>query len=242
MISSFSLTPYVSSRNCTAPRSGSSASTVSIASRTLARIGAMCVGAALPRPAWARDPARRREQRVERDAFERIGRERPERLLGPGGARRPMRLALCSRSCSTLRRVLERLALEQPREQQVALLEAHQLLVEIDVVAAGQQPARLQLDERRRDQQELGGDVEVDALHALDLGAERVDDARERDLPEVDLLLQDQVQEEVERAFEDRGRDLVRHGCQITRAESQACGTASVTSGNARWRRSRPVT
>ena len=42
----------------------------------------------------------------------------------------------------------------------------------------GQQAPGLQLDERRRDEQELGRDVEVDALHALDLGAERVDDAR----------------------------------------------------------------
>ena len=112
------------------------------------------------------------------------------------------------------------------REQQIALLEAHQLLVELDVVAAGQQAPRLQLDERRRDEQELGRDVEVDALHALDLGAEHVDDARERDLPEVDLFFQDEVQQEVERAFENRRRDLVRHGSQGTRAESQACGTA----------------
>ena len=60
--------------------------------------------------------------------------------------------------------------------------------------------------------------LEIDALHVLDLGAERVDDARERDLPEVDLFLEDQVQQEVERAFEDRRRDLVRHAVQVTRA------------------------
>ena len=58
----------------------------------------------------------------------------------------------------------------------------------------------------------------------LDLGAERVDDAREGDLPEVDLFLEDQVQQEVERALEDRRRDLVRHGEQATRRESQGCG------------------
>ena len=75
----------------------------------------------------------------------------------------------------------------------------------------GQQPPGLELDQRRRDEQELGGAVEVDALHLLDLGAEHVDDARERDLPEVDLFLEDEVEEEVERAFEDRRRDLVRH-------------------------------
>ena len=48
----------------------------------------------------------------------------------------------------------------------------------------------------------------------LDLGAERVDDARERDLPEIDLFLEDQVQQEVERALEHRRRDLVGHGRQ----------------------------
>ena len=45
-----------------------------------------------------------------------------------------------------------------------------------------------------------------------------VDDARERDLPEVDLFFQDEVQEEVERALENRRRDLVRHAAQGTRA------------------------
>ena len=109
------------------------------------------------------------------------------------------------------RRVLERLALEQPGEEQVALLEAQQLLVELEVLAAGQQAAGLELDERRGDEQELGGDVEIERVHALDLGEVRVDDLGERDLPEVDLLLEDEVQEEVERALEDRGADLVRH-------------------------------
>ena len=59
-------------------------------------------------------------------------------------------------------RVLERLALEQPGEQQVALLEAQQLLVELDIVGAGQQAAGLELDERRGDEQELGRDLEVE--------------------------------------------------------------------------------
>ena len=40
----------------------------------------------------------------------------------------------------------------------------------------------------------------------------------ERDLPEVDLFLEDEVQQEVERPLEDRRRDLVRHASQSTRA------------------------
>ena len=170
------------------------------------------------------------------DALERIGRERPERLLGPGGPRRR-----CGRlgdpRVEHLGRVLERLALEQPREQEVALLEAQQLLVDVDVVAAREQPPRLELDERRRDEQELGGAVEVDPLHLLDLGAEDVDDPGERDLPEIDLFLEDQVQEEVERAFEDRRRDLVRHAGQSTRRESQVVVRRGIHQAKRRPRR-----
>ena len=58
--------------------------------------------------------------------------------------------------------VLERLALQQPGQQQVALLPQGQLVVEIDVVATRQQPAGLELDQGGGDQQELGGDVEVE--------------------------------------------------------------------------------
>src|SRR4029079_14943420 len=110
-----------------------------------------------------------------------------------------------------LRRVLEGLAVEQPTEQQIAFLEAAQLLVELDVVAPREQAPGLQLHQRRRDQQELGCRLEIDSLHALDLGAERVDDAFERDLAEVGFFLQDEMQEQVERTCEDRRRYLVRH-------------------------------
>src|SRR5438552_1657815 len=82
------------------------------------------------------------------------------------------------------------------REEEVALLEPGELLVEVDVVASGQEPPGLELHERRGDEQELGRGLEVESLHPLDLGAERVDDAHERDLPEIDLLLEDQVQQE----------------------------------------------
>ena len=58
--------------------------------------------------------------------------------------------------------VLERLALEQAGQEQVALLPEGELLVEVDVVAAGQQAAGLQLDQGGGDEQELGGDVEVE--------------------------------------------------------------------------------
>ena len=107
--------------------------------------------------------------------------------------------------------VLERLALEQAGEQQVALLPQGQLVVEVDVGRPGQQAAGLELDERGGDQQELGGDVEIERLHPLDLGEVGVDDARQADLVEVHLLGQDELQEQVERTFVDGGLDTSRH-------------------------------
>ena len=73
-------------------------------------------------------------------------------------------------------RVLERLALDQAGEQQVALGPQRQLVVEVEVVVAGQQPPGLQLDQRGGDEQELGGDVEAQLLHRLELGQVGVDD------------------------------------------------------------------
>ena len=52
-------------------------------------------------------------------------------------------------------RVLERLALEQAGDQQVALFPQRQLLVEVDVVAARQQATGLELDQHGRGQQEV---------------------------------------------------------------------------------------
>src|SRR5439155_24234441 len=89
-------------------------------------------------------------------------------------------------------RVLEGLALEQAGQQEVALLESQQLFVELELVDARQQATGLQLDQRGRDQEELGGDVEVELLHAVELGEIRVDDLTERHLPQLHFLLEDQ--------------------------------------------------
>ena len=107
--------------------------------------------------------------------------------------------------------VLERLALDQAGEQQVSLLPERQLVVEVDVGILGQQAAGLQLDERRRDEQELRGHLEVEDLHALELGEVGVHDGGQGDLVELHLLAQDQVQEQVERPLEHLGLHLVRH-------------------------------
>ena len=148
------------------------------------------------------------------ESHEQVGGEAEEALLD---ARRtgigPTRLR--AQTVEDRRHVLERLALEESCEQLVALLPQRQLLVEIEVVAPGEQTTCLQLDERRGDEEELGGDVEIELLgvggDAIELGEVGVDDAAERHLVQVDLLADDEVQEEVERALEDRGLHLVGH-------------------------------
>ena len=161
-------------------------------------------------------------QRVGPHPLERVGRHRRERLLGadlPGQAA----VGAPDRQLQRRRGVLERLALEQPCEQEVALLEAEQLVVELDVVEAGQETAGLELHQRRRDQEELGRDLEVEGcrgvgLEPVELAEVGVDDRRERHLPELHLLAQDEVEQEVERALVDGGAHLVGHRGERTGA------------------------
>ena len=86
----------------------------------------------------------------------------------------------------------------------------------VGLVAARKQPPALQLDQGRGDDQELGRDLEVEALHRLDLGQEGIDDVSERDLVQVDPLLADQPQQQIERPCEDVGVDLVCHQIEVT--------------------------
>ena len=58
--------------------------------------------------------------------------------------------------------LLERLVLQQPREQQVARLEQREVLLVLDV-ALRQQPRGLQVEQGRGDQQERRGLLEVPA-------------------------------------------------------------------------------
>ena len=53
------------------------------------------------------------------------------------------------------------------------------------------------------------------AVHAVELGEVRVDDLRERHLPELHLLLEDEVEQEVEGPLVDRGADRVRHRTEL---------------------------
>jgi tryptophanyl-tRNA synthetase len=107
--------------------------------------------------------------------------------------------------------VLERLAVEETCDEQVAFLPQGELVIEIDVGVLREESLALELDQRRCDEEELGGDLEIEVLHEVDLGQVGVDDAGERDLVEIDLLAQDEVEQEVEGALVDRCLHLVRH-------------------------------
>ena len=107
--------------------------------------------------------------------------------------------------------VLERLALDQSGEQQIALLPQGELVVDVAVTLVGQEAASLQFHQGGGDQQELGSDVEVHRLHPLELAQIGVDDPGQVDLVDVHLLAEDQVEEQVERTFEDGGGDVDRH-------------------------------
>lgn len=72
--------------------------------------------------------------------------------------------------------VLERLALEETGEKEVALGPDGQILVEINVVEARQQAPRLQLEQCGGDQQELGGEIQVEVINACKIDEVGVED------------------------------------------------------------------
>src|SRR5690606_23010425 len=93
------------------------------------------------------------------------------------------------------RRELERAVLQQPREEQVARLERRDVL-RVDELALRQESDDLEVEQRRRDADELARAVEllgpVDRADILD---ELVRDDRERDLRDVELVLGDEAQQ-----------------------------------------------
>jgi hypothetical protein len=147
---------------------------------------------------------------LEAGALEQVGHQRREALIR-ADLTGEAAVGIVGQAAEDRGDVLECLALEQPGEQQVALFPQRQLLVEVDVGPAGQQAPGLELDERGRDQQELGRDVEVEVVQPLDLGQVGVDDGRQADLVDVDFFGQDQPQQQVERAVEDGGGDVEGH-------------------------------
>ena len=109
-------------------------------------------------------------------------------------------------------RFLERLVLEQPAHELgagVRPFDGH-LALDRGRFFLGQKQARLQLQQRRRHHKELAGDVEVDLAHPLDVLQVLLGDQCDRNVEDVDLVLADQVQQQIQRAFEAGQRDHER--------------------------------
>jgi hypothetical protein len=104
-----------------------------------------------------------------------------------------------------LRRILERLAFEEPGQQEISLLPQAEFVIEIEGVVDGQQAPTLQFDQGGGDQQELRRQLEVTCVDALDLGQVGIDDLEQRHLVQVDFVSKDQMEEKIERAFEHPG-------------------------------------
>ena len=91
--------------------------------------------------------------------------------------------------------------LEHSREQLLGGL--LRLQVELVVVLGRQHQPRLELEQRRYQDEELGGRLQIElaaALQVLNVGEH---DVREVDLEQVDLFPEDQRQEQVEGTVED---------------------------------------
>ena len=98
---------------------------------------------------------------------------------------------------------------EHPRQQLVRRLGRHQLVELVDLLA-GQHQARLQLQQRRDQHQELRRRLEVQLplrLQVVDVGEH---DVGEVHLEQIELLAQDQRQQQVEGAGEDVEVELER--------------------------------
>ncbi len=103
-------------------------------------------------------------------------------------------------------------ALEQPGQQEVSLLPAHEILVLVAGLGPWQQPLRLELDENRRHEEELGQLVEVDLLALLrEHTHEAVDHGQEGDVEDVDLVGRNEMQQEVDGTLETWRPDRVGH-------------------------------
>ncbi len=82
-----------------------------------------------------------------------------------------------------------------------------------------QQHARLDLDQHRRHQQIFGREFEIGLAQLVDVAEVLHGDIRHRDVEHVEVLLADQVQQQIQRAFERFEEDFerVRRDVQIRR-------------------------
>ncbi len=91
---------------------------------------------------------------------------------------------------------------EHPLQQLLGRLGGHQLVELLDLLAGQHQP-RLELEQRRDQDQELGRRLQVELVARLEVVEVGEHDLGQLDLEQVELLAQDQREQQVERARED---------------------------------------
>ena len=111
--------------------------------------------------------------------------------------------------------------LQQPGEEEVARLQQRQVLLVLDV-AGRQQPRRLEVEQRGRNEEELGGLSEIPIAGRREVGEELVGDLRQRHLGDVQLATADQAEQQVKRAFEVIESDVEAFGGIRNRALTRA--------------------
>ena len=72
----------------------------------------------------------------------------------------------------------------------------------------GQEHPRLDVDQLGRKRHVVGGEIQIELLHRVEKGGVLLGDRRDRDVGDRDLVDADQMQEQIERAGEGRGRDV----------------------------------
>ena len=127
-------------------------------------------------------------------------------------------VAIEPRSVAELgRRVLVLLVLEQPTHQIGARIGVEQLAVFaiLHRGIGGQEHLRLDVDERRGDDQILADHVDVQRAHQLQVLEVLLGDEAHRNVQDVELVLANEVQQQVERSLEPFELELVRVGVVV---------------------------
>ena len=140
-------------------------------------------------------------QPMQGDILEVIGHETQEALVGADKTRMHLRLVLHPRTQGR-RDVLELLVHDETFDEDVARLLGRQvgeLVIELDWLddLLGQKRGCLDLQQRGRDDEEVTRDIEIEVLHAFDLGKILIGDVGDGDRPDVDLLTRDEREQQV---------------------------------------------
>ena len=154
---------------------------------------------------------------------------RPAARAAPGPSRKNRSRSPRSRSASQAARLLDPPVLREPPRQLLGRL----LRLELGELGllVREQPARLQLEQRGDEHEELAAGVEVELLALREPLDEREHDPGDVDLASVQLLAQDEGQQQVERALERVEVELEladdsRAGTLTARAGRGPCGIA----------------